>query len=373
MPAPSIHNIGQYIEELAPIHWAESWDNNGLQVGDPGRPAARILVALELTGGVVEEAIQSRSQVIVVHHPPLFHPLKALRFDSASGRRLERCIQAGIGVYAAHTNYDQADGGTNDTLASLVHMLEPQVLKPVGEERYVKLVVYVPIGSETQVADALFAAGAGQTGKYSHCSFRIDGIGTFLPGSDTQPFIGQPGRAESVDEVRLETILPETLIGRVVSAMKAVHPYEEVAYDLLPLANPGRARGHGRIGRLDPHVTLGTLAGRIKEKLGIPFVRIVGDTACKISTVAVGAGSGGDLIPLAAKAGAQLLITGDVSYHDAQDAADRGLCIIDMGHFHSEVIAMPSLAKYLQRRITADGLMATVTVAQAGRDPFAVL
>jgi dinuclear metal center YbgI/SA1388 family protein len=370
MPTPTIGRIAAYIEELAPPAWAESWDNVGLQVGDPARPAGRVLVALELTGGVVEEAIAARASLIVVHHPTIFKPWKALRFDSPQGRRVERLIQAGIGLYAAHTNLDQARGGTNDTLAAAAGLTEHEVLFKVGEEKYVKLAVFVPKGHEDAVRDALAKAGAGHIGNYSHCTFQAPGTGTFLPLAGTNPFIGEQGRLEYAEELRLETIIPESGVRKAVQAMLGAHPYEEVAYDLYPLANPGPERGHGRIGRLPQATTLGQLVAHMKAALHLQGARVVGDLTRNIATIAVGAGSGGMLIPHAARRGADVLITGDVDYHDAQDAADAGLAVIDVGHYYSEVIVVPPLAAYLRQKLAADGAGAEVIEAQAGRDPF---
>ncbi|MDF2626655.1 MAG: hypothetical protein K0R39_486 [Symbiobacteriaceae bacterium] len=370
MPNGTIGKIAGYIEELAPLAWAESWDNVGLQVGDPARPASRILVALELTGGVVEEAIAARADLIVVHHPAIFKPWKAIRFDTPGGQRVERLVKAGIGLYAAHTNLDQALGGTNDTLAALAGLSHHEVLMPLGEEKYVKLVVFVPKGHEDAVRAALARAGAGHIGNYSHCTFQTPGTGTFLPLDGTRPFIGQQGRLEYAEELRLETIIPESGVRKAVQAMIGAHPYEEVAYDLYPLANPGRSRGHGRIGRLAAPVTLEELVGRLKHALGIPHLRVVGDLGRQVQQIAVGAGSGGMLIPVAAGRGADVLITGDVDYHDAQDAADAGLAVIDVGHYNSEVIVVPPLARYLREKLAQDGLEAEVLEAQAGRDPF---
>jgi len=373
VPNAKVSNIASYIEELAPPAWAESWDNVGLQVGDPTRAAGRVLVALELTGGVVQEAIHAQVDLIIVHHPAIFKPWKAIRFDTPGGRRMEQLVQAGIGLYAAHTNLDQAIGGTNDTLAAKAGLHSHEVLLTIGEEKYVKLAVFVPKGHEDAVRTALAKAGAGHIGNYSHCTFQTPGTGTFLPLAGSNPFIGQQGKLEYAEELRLETIIPESGVRKAVQAMLGAHPYEEVAYDIYPLANPGRGRGHGRIGRLDAPVTLQELTGRIKKALGIEHLRAVGDPERLVQTVAVGAGSGGMLIPHAARRGADVLITGDVDYHDAQDAADAGLAVIDVGHYHSEVIVVPPLAAYLRQRLQQDGLTAEVLEAQAGRDPFLFL
>ncbi len=366
----TVRNIAAYIEELAPLYWAESWDNVGLQVGDPGAAVQRVLVALELTNPVLEEAESLGCDMVVVHHPPIFRPLKALRFDNRPARRLLRLIRGGIALYAAHTNLDQAAGMTNDTLAAAAGLTEFEVLKQAGEERYVKLVVFVPRGHEDAVRDALAGAGAGHIGNYSHCTFQAPGTGTFLPLEGTNPFIGQQGRLERVEELRLETIVPESAAAQAVQAMIAAHPYEEVAYDLYPLANPGKVRGHGRIGRLAQPVSLAQLAERLKQALRTPAVRVVGDPERMVTTVAVGAGAGADLIRPAASRGADVLVTGDVKYHEAQDALDLGLALVDVGHYNSEAGAIGSLAAYLRERLAADGHPVEVVESQAGRDPF---
>ncbi|HEY8346745.1 MAG TPA: Nif3-like dinuclear metal center hexameric protein [Symbiobacteriaceae bacterium] len=373
MSKVTIGTITALLEELAPPEWAESWDNVGLQVGDPGRPVQRLLVALELTDGVVEEAVRLGASLVVVHHPPLFRPLKAIRLDTPAGARLERLIKAGIGVYAAHTNLDQAPGGTNDTLAQLVGLKDWEVLEPAGEERYFKLVVFVPRGYEDAVRQAMAEAGAGHIGNYSHCTFQAPGTGTFLPLEGTNPFLGQQGRLEYADEYRLETIVPQRRVSAVVKAMIAAHPYEEVAYDLYPLANPGKVRGHGRIGKLETPTTLGALAERLKQELGLAHVAVVGDPHRTVATVAVGAGAGGSLVQTAARRGADVLVTGDVKYHDARDAADAGLGVIDIGHYSSERIVVRPLAAYLRQRLAEKGLEADVVEYQAVENPFRYL
>lgn len=368
-----VRDVAQLMEEWAPPEWAESWDNVGLQLGDPTRPAGRILVALELTGAVVEEAIRRDVNLVVVHHPPIFRALKSIRFDSFAGKRLERLIKAGVGIYAAHTNLDQAEGGTNDTLAALVGLPNPEVLQPVGEEKLVKLVVFVPVGHEDAVREALASAGAGHIGNYSHCTFQSPGTGTFLPLAGTNPFIGEQGKLEYVQEVRLETALLESKVRRAVAAMLKAHPYEEVAYDLYPLANRGRVRGHGRIAAFPEPQTLGELADRLRTKLNLEGLSFVGDPKRLIHKVAVGAGSGGTLIPLAVRRGADLLVTGDVKYHDAQDAMDAGLAVIDIGHYSSEAMIVGPVARQLREGLAALELQAEVLEAQTGRDPLRFL
>ncbi len=369
----TVGKIAAYVEELAPPEWAEQWDNVGLQVGEPGAPANRILVALELTGAVIEEAVQTRADLVVVHHPAIFRPLKALRFDTPTGGRIRELVRNEISLYAAHTNLDQAKGMTNDSLAAAAGLSSSSVIERVGEEKYLKLVVFVSKGDEAPVMEALTREGAGHIGQYSHCTFQTSGTGTFLPLEGTSPYIGKVGQLERVDEIRLETIIPESKARQAVQAMIAAHPYEEVAYDLYPLANPGQVRGHGRIGLLSQPVTVAELVERLKAALQTPSLRIVGDPDRLVATVAVGAGSGSSLIGQAARRGADVLITGDIGYHNAQDALDLGLALIDVGHYNSEAIVVPPLVRYLRERLAADGLTAEVIEAQAGRDPFTFL
>lgn len=365
-----VRDVMQVMEEWAPPAWAESWDNVGLQLGDPARSARRILVALEATGAVVEEALSRQVDLLVVHHPPIFRPLQAIRFDTFAGQRIERLIKAGIGLYAAHTNLDQAQGGTNDNLAALVGLTNPQVLQRVGEEKLLKLVVFVPVGHEEAVRAALAEAGAGHIGNYATCTFQTQGTGTFLPLEGTKPFIGEQGKLEYVQEIRLETVVRESNARRAVAAMLKAHPYEEVVFDLYPLANEGWVRGHGRIGTFEQPQRLGDLAQRLRTTFNLSGLTLVGDPNREIKTAAVGAGAGASLIGLALRRGVELLVTGDIKYHDAQDALDAGLSIIDIGHYNSEAIIVGPVARRLREGFAAAGIQAEVLEAQAGQDPF---
>lgn len=368
----TVADVAGLVEELAPPAWAAEWDNVGLLLGSPEKPVQRVLVALEATDAVVAEAAAGGVDLLLLHHPIIFHPLKHLRLEGAANRRLHRLLTAGIAVYAAHTNFDTAPGGTNDVLAATLGLQEPRVLEPAGAERLCKLVTFVPPGHADAVRDAMAAAGAGVIGNYSHCSFQSPGTGTFRPEAGANPYLGRVGDLERAEELRLEVVVPQRLAAGAVAALQAAHPYEEVAYDLYPLANPGSVRGHGRAGRLATPGTLQELAGRVKTALGVPDVRIAGDPGRRIARAAVGAGAGGSLVAAAVAAGAEVLITGDIGHHTAQDALDAGLCLIDPGHWATEVIAMPGLARYLEQRLAAlaGPVAVTVTVAAAQRPPL---
>lgn len=357
------------IEQLAPKQLAEEWDNSGLQVGDLKTEVRRVLVALDVTPEIMRQAIAEGVQMIVVHHPMIFRPLKSLRTDTVLGGIIREAIRNDIVVYAAHTNLDSARCGVNHLLAAKLDLQQPMPLSGTYREQLLKIVVFVPAGSEEAVRMAMAEAGAGWLGNYSHCSFETLGTGTFLPGEGTQPFIGRQGMLERVSEYRLETVVRETQVKQVLSAMLKAHPYEEAAYDLYPLANEGESLGLGRVGRLHAPLTVRALAEKIKTDLNCTTVRIIGHAEKTVSIAAVCGGSGASLIAQARRAGAEVLVTGDVKYHEAQEAAEQGLAIIDAGHFATERIIVPALAEYLGNCSHAQGWDIEIVTARE-RDVF---
>ncbi|WP_058301868.1 Nif3-like dinuclear metal center hexameric protein [Gorillibacterium timonense] len=342
--------VTSLLDELAPKRYAVEDDRIGLQVGSLAKEVRRVLVTLDVTEEVADEAIREGAELIIAHHAPIYRPLKSLRTDTPAGKVFEKLIKHDVAVYVAHSNLDAAVGGINDLMADAIGLTDTVPLDPTYTERRKKLVVYVPTDHADQVADALFRSGAGHIGRYSHCSFRSNGTGTFLPLTGTNPFIGQEGQLEQVDEIRLETILSETGERRVVRAMLEAHPYEEPAYDLYPLELPGETFGIGRTGKLAQPCTLDELAERVKTGFEVPFVRIVGRGDTVIKKAAVLGGMGADYVSHAQFAGADVLITGDIDYHTAHDALAAGMCLIDPGH-NAEKIMRTGVADYLNRRL----------------------
>jgi hypothetical protein len=220
-------------------------------------------------------------------------------------------------------------------------------LQPVTGE-YLKLVVFVPAGHESQVAEALFAGGAGKIGAYDQCSFRSRGEGTFRPGADSNPFIGKPGKLEQVEEIRLETIVPQRKLAGVLEKLLKVHPYEDVAYDLFPLQNQVPGAGLGRIGKLDDATTLAAFAAKVKDALGCDCLRLVGAHDLPVHKVALCGGAGAGLLHSAHRQGADVLVTGDVKYHEARQAEDLGIGLIDAGHFATERLMIDLVADALR-------------------------
>lgn len=361
--------VVEAIEKFAPAALAAEWDNAGFQIGHPSGEISSILVTLDVTEEVLEEAFALGAGMIVSHHPVIFKPLKGLRWDRPLGRLIAKALEANIHVYAAHTSADSCSGGVNDCLARKIGLEKVGVLQPGGAKLY-KIVVFVPEGYEEMVRNALGEAGAGWLGQYSHCSFMSRGTGAFKPLAGARPFIGKQGRLEEVGEYRVETIVPETLLQQTINRMLQVHPYEEAAYDIYPLENRDKNQGLGRIGELPEPLMLNSLAEKIKDDLGCPWVLVSGPKEAKVKRVAVCGGSGADLIPLAKARGAEVLVTGDVKYHQAMTAKELGISLIDAGHNATERILVPELAGYLRKHFHAAGEEVQVFESKIDTNPW---
>jgi dinuclear metal center YbgI/SA1388 family protein len=351
------------MEQLAPKHYAIPDDKIGLQLGTLNKEIRNVLVALDVTEDVVTEAIQQRVDLIIAHHAIVYRPLKHLQTDTPAGKLYEKLIKHDIAVYIAHTNLDVADGGVNDMMAQALGLTGLSHLEAVHTEKLKKLVVFIPETHQEQVRNAVFNAGAGGIGHYSHCSFNLTGTGTFLPGEGAKPFIGAAGQFESVTEVRFETVLPESIERKVVQAMLKAHPYEEVAYDLYPLELQGRTFGLGRVGKLSEPCSVAELVDQVKQAFSVPTVRLVGELQRIVKKVAVLGGAGSRYIQPALFAGADVLITGDIDYHSAQDALAAGLTLIDPGH-NVEKIMKRHVAEYLTKHLL-DKKYATRVIASS--------
>lgn len=342
------------MEQLAPKYLAEKWDNVGLLLGSPAQVIKKIRVTLDVTQGVVDQAIQDNIDLLITHHPVIFSPVKNIRTDLPQGKLLASLLTHNIAVYAAHTNLDSATGGVNDILAAKFNLQETKPLTTSYREKLYKLVVFVPKTHEEVVSQAIWEAGAGHIGDYSHCAFGTPGQGTFLPLDGTKPFIGQRGVLERVEEIRLETVVTDKNSRRVIKAMLKAHPYEEVAYDLYELLNETDGVGLGRIGKLTSPLTLRDFIFQVKKALQIDYISVSGDLDRMVKKVAVCGGSGASLISKAAFAGADVFVTGDVKYHEGQDGLAAGVALIDAGHFATEQPIVTFLTEYLATRNGAD-------------------
>jgi dinuclear metal center YbgI/SA1388 family protein len=341
-PMPNARDVIEAVETLAPPSLAEGWDNCGLQVGDPEAGVERVLVALTPLPEVFDEAEETGADFLLFHHPLIFTPLKSVDAGSYPGGLISRAVKNGRTVYVAHTSYDAAPDGVSVALAGALGLDGPlEVVSPRGSSK--KLVVFVPEEDAEAVAGALAGAGAGRIGDYSRCTFRSPGTGTFLPGEESDPYLGEKGRLERAAEVRLETVVPAHLAHAAVKAATEAHPYEEVALDVYPVEGFAEGCGYGRIGALAEPSTPGDLASRVSGTLGFP-ARLVAEGRREVRRVAVLGGSGGSFVPEVAASGADAYVTGDLDYHDALLAESLGLTAIDAGHAATELPSLTPLA-----------------------------
>ncbi len=366
-----VQTVIDLMEQWAPRYLAEDWDNVGLQVGNPQGKVKKVLVALDLTPDVLSYAINERVDLVVTHHPFIFKPIKQIRYDLSQGNLLQRLIASNISVYCAHTNLDMAAGGVNDQLVQLLKLENAFIAQVTHEGALMKIAVFVPQDHAQKVFEAMAHAGAGALGDYSHCTFQTTGKGTFKPLQGAKPFIGAVGEVAEVSEVKLEAIVQQNKVHPVVEAMMQAHPYEEVAYDIIPLANKGEKLGLGRIGYLSQQKMLGAFAEDVKRLLNVKSLRVVGDMTRIIKKAAVCGGAGSCLLKTAALQGADVLITGDTKYHEAWDALDLDIAIIDAGHFATETIIVPVIQDYLKGYLESKEVEVITAIDQ--QDPFQVI
>jgi dinuclear metal center YbgI/SA1388 family protein len=365
-----LHEVIGIIHQLYPPDLAEEWDNVGLQVGEPDSSVERIMVALDPTFANLEHARKHKCQLLLTHHPLIFKPLKQISTSDPTGNCIAFALRHNINIVCAHTNLDSGANGLNDWLAAVLDLKQTRVLQPSRQEEFFKLIVYVPDSHAEEVKEALFKGGAGHIGQYDKCAFSLRGRGQFRPLEGSAPFIGSSGELESVDETRIETIVPQRKLDKVLKQMFRAHPYEEVAYDLFDLRNRNENTGLGRIGRLETPVTLEKFAHACKERLGCAGLRMVGAPDARAQRIAVCSGSGGSAMFAAKFSGADTMVTGDLKYHEAQTAVELGLNIIDAGHFATEIIAAEGLRRTLAPELENRGYTTEIITAPNEHDPF---
>ena len=349
MPTLIIEDLERVLDYLAPLALAEPWDNVGLLVGHRSHEVRRVLVALDLTEDVVVEAVSGGYQAIVSHHPLIFRPMNRVTDGDRQGVMVNQLIAGDVAAFACHTNLDGAPRGLCDQLADELGLVErePLVRTPPG---WVKLVGFVPPAALEAVSRAVFAAGAGVIGEYRDCSFWTPGTGGFVPLTGAQPTVGGVGERSEVGEARWETVVPAVRVAAVVRAYIAAHPYEEPAFDIYPLQNVRARWGQGRVGRLRTPVPLVSVVANMASVLGLGELAYAGSSEKLVDRVAVVTGSGGSLLEDTAGV-ADVLITGDLGYHDAERAADVGLAVIQAPHFEVETWALKRWTAVLNEQL----------------------
>jgi dinuclear metal center YbgI/SA1388 family protein len=360
-----LKQVMQVLEEIAPTRYAEAWDNVGLLVGDPKQEVKGAMLCIDYTPEVACEAAGAQCELIVAYHPPIFSAMKRIVAPSAAFDAIRR----GVAIYSPHTALDVAPRGTNDMLADALMLVDrtPLKLSQPKQTQY-KLVTFVPANAIDKVSEALFAAGAGRIGQYSSCSFRSPGTGTFFGETGTNPAVGQAGKLERAEEIRLETVVPVNRIDEIVRALKQSHPYEEPAFDLNQLAAPPEGVGIGRVGKLPGDATAELLINHVKRELEIDHVLVAGDATRLVKRAAVCAGACGNLLDDAIAQRCDLYLTGEMRHHDALKAVKSGMTVVCTLHSNSERAALKRLRDDLGRRLPA----LECRLSQQDRDPFSV-
>lgn len=342
-----IKEIAAALEMFAPLPLQDGFDNAGLQVGLTEAEVTGVLLCLDVTEAVVDEAVASGCNLIVSHHPLIFSPLKRVTGSSYVERCVIKALSNGIAIYSAHTNIDNAQGGVNYRIAEKLGLQNVKILVP-KENALLKLSVYVPVAQADVVRNALFAAGCGSIGNYDSCSYNVEGYGTFRAGEGCSPFCGKVGEVHSEQEVRIDTIMPAYIKSRVVKALLAAHPYEEPAYDIYPLQNSWEGAGTGVIGELPVAVDETTFMQHIKSAFAVGCVRHTALLGKPVKRVALCGGAGGSFAGVAMAAGADLYLTGETRYHDLFNY-DGKMLVAVIGHYESEQFTMDIFKEIIER------------------------
>ena len=345
-----IKQIAQFIEELCPLAYAEDFDNVGLLVGSPDQAVTGILVSLDCLEKTVDEAIDSNCNLIVSFHPIVFSGLKKLNGNSYVERTVIKAIKNDIAIYAMHTALDNSIRGVSDKMCEVLGLQNRKVLVP-KPKTLKKLSTYVPPSAAEAVREALFDAGAGNIGNYSHCSFNAPGEGTYMGDESSKPAIGEKEVLQRVSELLITVIFDSHLQGRILQALRKSHPYEEIAFDIISVDNAHPEIGMGMIGELEEEEDAKAFLARLKSTFGTPVIRHSNLPRKKVKKIAVLGGSGSFAIERAKAAGADAYVTSDLKYHDFFKA-DNKILLADIGHYESEQFTKNLLADYLTKKIT---------------------
>jgi len=345
----TIKEITTIIEDFAPLSIQENYDNAGLLVGEATTEVSGILICLDSTEAVIDEAIKKNCNLVIAHHPIVFSGLKKLNGKNYIERTIIKAIKSNIAIYAAHTNIDNAFNGVSFKMAEKLGLINCNVLLP-KDNLLKKIVTYCPINYAEAVRNALFSNGAGNIGNYDACSFNTEGIGTFKGSENTTPFVGQQGNLHHEKEIKIETIIPAYHLKKVINAMLKAHPYEEVAYDIYPLENQLNTIGSGIVGELPQPKDENTFLVQIKTALNTNCIRHTAFLGKKIQKVALCGGAGSFLLPNAIAAQADIFISADFKYHQFFDS-DNQLIIADIGHYESEQFTSELFYEILTKKI----------------------
>lgn len=352
-----IKEIIDLLEKLAPPSLQEAYDNAGLITGNYSWQCTGAICSLDATEEVVLEAVEKKCNLIIAHHPIVFSGLKKINGKNYVEKAIIAAIKNDIAIYAIHTNLDNITDGVNKKIADVIGLINRQVLLP-KENQLCKLFTFAPATHAAQVRDAIFEAGAGSIGNYSECSFNVNGEGTFKAGANTNPFLGKKGVRHTEHEVKIETIFPLWLKDKIVAAMIASHPYDEVAYDVVQLQNKYNKLGSGLIGELETEMNEPDFLRHIKKAFGLSVIRHTALLNRPVKKVALCGGAGSFLINKALAVGADFYITADIKYHEFFDANNK-MVIADIGHWESEQFTIDWLFETIKEKYPTFALLKT--------------
>jgi dinuclear metal center YbgI/SA1388 family protein len=373
VPETTLAEVVAIMDGLYPPSLAASWDAVGLACGDPAQRVTRVLFAVDPVEVVVDEAIERGADLLITHHPLFLHGTSSVAATNAKGRSVHRLIRAGIGLHVAHTNADHANPGVSDALAVALGLVDTRPLEPLPAAALDKVVTFVPEAGAEKVLDALAAAGAGEIGDYARCAWTAAGVGTFLPKPGATPAIGVVGDVTSVDEIRIEMVLPRGARAEVIHALRTAHPYEEPAFDVFELASWPGDTGTGRVGELPVAVTLGEFAATVSSALPATAGggRVAGDLSAIVRRVAVCGGAGDAYLHQATASGSQVFVTADLRHHVVSEhLADAGCAVIDMPHWATEWPWLWAAADALRAGLAQRGTTVSTDVSMVPTDPW---
>jgi dinuclear metal center YbgI/SA1388 family protein len=355
-----IADIILFLESLAHPSLQENYDNAGLITGQGNWDCSGIICSLDATEDVVKEAIEKKCNLIVAHHPIIFGGLKKINGKNYVERTIITAIKNDIAIYAIHTNLDNVINGVNGKMASMLCLKNTSILSP-KENSLKKIFSFVPVDKTGQVRNAIFEAGAGHIGNYSECSFNVEGTGTFKAGDGSNPYVGKTSEQHQEKEIKLEAVFPSFLESKIIAALKAAHPYEEVAYDIVPLANRHPEIGSGVVGELPEPMNEKKFLTHLKQVFNLQMIRHTGFTNKPVKKVALCGGAGSFLVSKALAVGADAYITADMKYHEFFDAEGRML-IADIGHYESEQFTISLLQELLEQKFPTFAVLKTAVI-----------
>ncbi|MBT4483642.1 MAG: Nif3-like dinuclear metal center hexameric protein [Candidatus Latescibacteria bacterium] len=340
-----VRDVTEVLENWSPLSIAEPWDNVGLITGDPDKKVATVLITLDVTDKTISNAIENQTSLIISHHPPILKPIKNFSGSAMSSRLIREAIKHNISIYALHTNLDQAPEGVSSALAGKLGLSSLSFLAP-GTSGMVKFITYTPPEYTDSVREAAGSQGAGIIGEYSLCSFTSRGTGTYIPSSASAPYEGEPGKLSRAEEDRIEMIVSAPFAASVVEAAREAHPYDEMAYDLVPLSNAQMSFGYGAVGNLKEKMGTEQFSEHVSESLGMKILKISKGKSRYIQRVAVMGGSGRSYIDCAISCGAEVYVTGDLGHHDFLDYGES-IMLIDASHRATELPVLEKIREQL--------------------------